>query len=919
MDDLIGKAIGPYAISEKIGEGGMAVVYKGFQESLNRYVAIKVLRVELARDQEFIARFRREALAVAKLSHPNILHVYDAGAVNGMYYIVMDYAEGGSLKDLILRGPMDTDRAISIVAQLADALDYAHRQGLIHRDVKPSNILMTRDGRPVLTDFGIAKVLHVETQLTRTGTAIGTPEYMSPEQLQGQQVDGRTDIYALGVVLFEMLAGWTPFTAPTPMAIMYKQMNELPPPLRQVNVTIPEWLEQIVGKALAKQPAQRFQSAGELATALRLRRQPAAAAVPAPSRRRTPTPAPTVREAAPGETRRRGGAVPILAGAIAVLLVILIGGGLYFLFGGGGGGPSTATSPTVVAVVASPEPSDTLVPSVAPTDTPLSAPTAERDTPEPVVVVVTATPEPTSPAAPTSPPTLELPTVQPTSPPPTEATTTAPTRAPTKAPTTAPQTSSNGGLISDFETFGTWKRGDEPNGTFTQSRDQAKSGTYSGKLSYDFGTSSNDYVVFQQTHVISGQPTRITAVVYGDRSGHFLNVWIKDNGGQVWQVPLGTIDHTGWEQLEGLLDVGQDWPFTHISGPDNGRIDYPISFLALVLDDRPDSYVGRGTIYIDNLRARSDEGTDSDTGVAPTKPAVAQPTSPPSAGGVSASGRIAFSAGGKLHIVNASTGQDMVAPLVGMFQPDFRGDGQLVIANGEGAGKTSIWTIDPKRGAFVREQSPYPNQFSPFWSPGGAQFVYDSLHHGGKFANDRILYKQDLDLKKAAASNPTALEHGGQHILGKSPVWMQDDWVAFTGCDYWPGGTGGSKCGIYRMPSWGGPPAMVKPGSLTMRATDNHGSQLVYMSQESGDWEVHIIPATGGGARNLSNSSGSLDGLGTFSPDGKLVAFASNRGGNWAVWAVRTDGSGLTRLFNLPAQPADPSGDWTQERMSWGP
>ena len=236
MDDLIGKQFGPYTLTEKIGEGGMAEVYKGYQRSLNRYVAIKVLRGELARDQEFVTRFQREALAVAKLNHPNILHVYDAGVMDGVYYIAMDYVEGGSLKELIQRGPLGIEQAVSLTIQLADALDYAHRHDLIHRDVKPSNVLMTSDGRPLLTDFGIAKVLHADSHLTRTGTAIGTPEYMAPEQLQGQQVDGRADIYALGVVLFEMLAGWSPFSAPTPMAAMYKQMNEPPPPLRQINV-----------------------------------------------------------------------------------------------------------------------------------------------------------------------------------------------------------------------------------------------------------------------------------------------------------------------------------------------------------------------------------------------------------------------------------------------------------------------------------------------------------------------------------------------------------------------------------------------------------------------------------------------------------------------------------------------------------
>jgi len=727
MDELIGRRVGPYTIAEKVGEGGMAVVYKGYQESLNRYVAIKVLRGELARDQEFVTRFRREALAVAKLSHPNILHVYDAGVVEGVYYIVMDYVEGGSLKDLIQRGPIDPQQAIALTVQLAEALDYAHRHNLIHRDVKPSNILLTSDGRPLLTDFGIAKVLHGDTHLTRTGTAIGTPEYMAPEQLQGQAVDARADIYALGVVLFELLAGWSPFSAPTPMATMYKQMNEPPPPLRQVNITIPEWLEAVVGKALAKRPEERFQRASELAEALRRGGMP----IVSQKRPRRGTPAPMPRAARstvveqPAGKRRKGGAAPILIGVIVVLLLALVAGGGYLFLGRGGPGP-TAQSPTVIVVVATAEPSatpaptDTPLPTEPPAAEPTLAPSVEPETATPLVVVVTATPLP---ATPTSPPTA-APTLAPTSPP-------AATKKP--APTKAPAPSGEPGVISDFENFGAWKRGNEANGTFTQSSAQAHQGSYSGKLDYDFPTKNNDYVVFQQIHSIAGQPTRISAWVYGDGSGHFLNVWIKDNGGQVWQVPLGTLDRSGWQQMAGAIDVTQEWPWTHISGTDNGKVDYPITFQALVLDDKPDTFTGSGTIYIDDLRA--DTGSASPSPGA-TKPAAAQPTSPPASGGISGvSGKIVYSAGGAMHIVDAQTGKDLVAPFPGMFQPDLRADGQLIIANGEGHPYTSIATIDAKTGAFIRNQSAHPDQFRPSWAPDGGQFVYDSYHHGGKFAS----------------------------------------------------------------------------------------------------------------------------------------------------------------------------------------
>lgn len=340
MDPMIGQTFGPYKITEKIGEGGMAVVYKGYQQSLNRYVAIKMLRVELAQDQEFVTRFRREALAVAELNHPNILHVYDAGYGNGVYYIVMAFVEGGSLRDLMAQGPLETEYAVSLATQLADALNHAHQRGLIHRDVKPNNVLISRDGRPLLTDFGIAKALHESKGLTRTGTAIGTPEYMAPEQIQGQKVDGRTDIYALGIVLYEMLVGWAPFSATTPVAALYKQVNEPPPPLRQANINVPTWLEGVVNKTLAKAPQDRYQQASELADALRQRKAPGKVPTPIPGT----VPVGTKPEP---ERKRRGLLIPILIGAIVILLLILAAVLAYSL-GGGGGGDAT---PPVVTVV----------------------------------------------------------------------------------------------------------------------------------------------------------------------------------------------------------------------------------------------------------------------------------------------------------------------------------------------------------------------------------------------------------------------------------------------------------------------------------------------------------------------------------------------------------------------------------------
>lgn len=246
-----------------------------------------------------------------------------------------------------------------------------------------------------------------------------------------------------------------------------------------------------------------------------------------------------------------------------------------------------------------------------------------------------------------------------------------------------------------------------------------------------------------------------------------------------------------------------------------------------------------------------------------------------------------------------------------MRQPDFRGDGAELLADGL-ANPATLVNINANTGKYIREQTRFTDDFHPSWSPDGSRFVFDSLHHGlGQYT---MLYTQGLT--NSSPQPEVTLHSSGQQIRGHSPIWMHDDFIAFTGCDYWPDGTGGSRCGIYVMPSWSGQPSLIHPGNLDMRATDNYGNQLLFMSQETGNWEVFLVPNRGGAVRNLSQGPSSQDGLGTFSPDDKRVAFASNRGGGWAVWVVNLDGSGLTKLFDLPGQPTAP---WHEEKITWGP
>jgi serine/threonine-protein kinase len=260
---------GRYQLDRIIGEGGMAVVYHGQDLLLNREVAIKILRDHFATDEGFLRRFEREGQIAAGMSHPNIVNVYDVGHDGEFHYIVMENVRGPNLKELIYKhGPFSVDGAVFIIGQVAAALDYAHQRGLVHRDVKPQNILVNREGNAKVVDFGIAKGMR-DANLTEAGTGMGTVHYVSPEQARGESVGPASDLYSTGVVLFEMLTKALPFDADTPVAIAMKHVQAPPPRPSSLNAAIPPQIDAIVTRALAKDPAARYASGAALETALR--------------------------------------------------------------------------------------------------------------------------------------------------------------------------------------------------------------------------------------------------------------------------------------------------------------------------------------------------------------------------------------------------------------------------------------------------------------------------------------------------------------------------------------------------------------------------------------------------------------------------------------------------------------------------
>ncbi|MDD5448253.1 MAG: Stk1 family PASTA domain-containing Ser/Thr kinase [Actinomycetota bacterium] len=255
---------GRYVLGDLIGAGGMADVYRATDNLLGRTVAVKILHPQYAKDPVFVERFKREAQAAANLNHPNVVSVYDWGIEGDTSFLVMEYIQGKTLKDIIIEnGPLLPERAIEIAIAICSALEAAHKQGIVHRDIKPQNVTVTRSNQIKVTDFGIARAVG-DSAMTQTGTIMGTAQYISPEQAQGQSADPRSDLYSLGIVLYEMLTGRVPFDGETPVAIAYKHVREDPLPPSMLNPDIPPELEAVVMKALAKNPDNRYQSAPEM-------------------------------------------------------------------------------------------------------------------------------------------------------------------------------------------------------------------------------------------------------------------------------------------------------------------------------------------------------------------------------------------------------------------------------------------------------------------------------------------------------------------------------------------------------------------------------------------------------------------------------------------------------------------------------
>lgn len=593
-----------YIIKQELGRGGMATVYLAQDPRFGRDVAIKVLS-HLSQDPKARGRFEREARTIAGLEHRAIVPVYDFGEENDQLFLVMRLMPGGSLADRIQQGPIPLAETVAILERIAAALDYAHRQGIVHRDLKPGNILFDQHNAAFLADFGIAKLL--EAQMTFTGSSIvGTPAYISPEQVQGDKaIDGRADIYALGAILFEMLTGKIPYDAPTPYAVFMKHVNAPPPHLAEVDANLPSHVQGVIDRAMAKNPDDRFETAGELVAALL---NPAHFTPTVPL-------SPQARPQPPVSVHPRRGRW--LVGGMVILLLFGATVGISYLIASSYFRATPTPQPIAIVTDEADEDEVVLTP-ITPTEIAPTATEVDEQEEEDAAATATATPESiTTPtlAATSTPSPTPLPTATWTvSPTPTATNTTTPrpttatsTPRPSATPTTV--TPSLPGVVLNFESASvSWRRGDQPYGEFTRSSEQVRSGSAAGKISYEFPAVLDNYVVFlaQPMLNIGGEPTGITAWIYGDGSGHFLNLWIQDATGEVRQYTFGRINFEGWVQLTAWFDEERGWPNQHISGTDDEKLTYPVRLQAIVLDGSPDEQESMGDIYIDDLSTTND-------------------------------------------------------------------------------------------------------------------------------------------------------------------------------------------------------------------------------------------------------------------------------------------------------------------------
>lgn len=501
----------------------------------------------------------------------------------------------------------------------------------------------------------------------------------------------------------------------------------------------------------------------------------------------------------------------------------------------------------------------------------------------------------------------------------------APATAPAASPsprsnaTAQPRATAAPARLPDFESTSTWVRGNQPYGAFERSTEQKKTGSYSGRLSYDFPAVASNFVVFEPRPAIPlpGKPTGITAWVYGDGSGHFLNIWLRDAGGERRSYTFGPVGQAGWQQMTAWLDDTRGWPNGHIDGPDNGRLDFPASLAALVLDGVPDGQASRGIIYMDDL------GTTTEPMVSPTVAPTASteagpapaPTAEPQSAAAVLAGRIAVPiyapdrATYDIYIVDPTCGcMDRV--IDDASQPALSPDGRRLAFRRWKSDDRGVVVMDTY-GGNQKRLSNFLEDALPTWSPDGRYLIFSSRRESDRQSR---IYGVEV-----AGGSDWQLQRDGGPVYGQYPAWAANNRVIYH--TDWP------DVGIAAMnPDGAGFAQTVADGSATAPSPAPDGQAVAYMSLVGGSWDIYRVSVAGMGPVRLTEN-GANDGLPAWSPDGRSIAFLSDRSGAWALWVMNADGGAQRKLVDLPGPPdgrvrQEPdfsTRGWTDERISWAP
>lgn len=1019
MPDITGQVLRDrYQIERLLGRGGMADVYLAFDTQRQTLVALKLIREDLADDTDFIRRFSREAAALARLDHPNVVRFYSTEQDGPLSFIVMDYVPGSTLQRRLAQagGPLPIPEVTALLHQIGSALHYAHSLGFIHRDIKPGNIMLREDGTALLSDFGAARVAENATLASLT---IGTPAYMSPEQILGRELEAPSDIYSFGLVLYEMLTGRRPFSGDeagltgtgTISRLREAHLRLEPPNPSLLNPLIPQALSAVVLKSLTKDVSDRWSNvvslmdAWDAALGGSRRRAKGAAAVMADSPSSTaatfaptvasagitlaspsqspatsqpvsmpaaPMPPPSAESAPPTKGRRP---LWLVAGAVGLLVVLLLAAWQLVLPAlassrtnsqpnagvaaateqalsaqlaaatvtasqlaldqksqalstseAQGAASAARLAETATAVGKSLErvaASDATATAQAVLSAQAAATAAAAATQSSQAAAATATDQ----AARAAESTVAAAATATAAAAPTDTVTPAPTIvSATKAPaatvppkaTVPPASPAQPGVITGFEGNANWQIGDQHYGSFDRSTEQAYSGSASGRLKYDFPAVANNFVVFRArpTIPLPGQPTGLSAWVYGDGSGNYLNAWVQDSAGQVRQYTFGRVAHQGWQQMTAWFDDAAGWPNVHISGYDSGKLAFPASLFGLVLDGVPDGQASAGTIYLDDIK----------TVTQPIPAAGATPAA--SAGATAAIGGAADAAkpapvalNGKIAVaafdpgrstydlyVGSASGEGVGRVLDSASQPELSPAGGQVAYRRWNNSDRGLAIMSAKGGA-ERRLTHFLEDALPSWSPGGDRLVFASRREPDRKAR---LYSV------AATGGPDAqLKRGPDPVFGEYPTWMSDGNIVYRS-------TYPDQGLVVMNPDGSNPRTILPDASATAPAENPVSKQIAFMSQRDGNWEIYRMAKDGSGPTRLTNNPAN-DGLPAWSPDGSSLAFLSDRDGSWGVWVMTANGGDQRKLFALPGSPdgrvaKEPdysSRGWTEERLSW--